>query len=83
MATVRLKNVNPLGYVDLPLIRRALKPGEEFDVDAAHAGRAPTPAKGEPGDDDYAPADPGDGLLAQIGNYELVTKPKTKPKDGE
>lgn len=34
-----LKNTNPLGAVDLPLIGRTLEPGEEFEVDedtAAH-----------------------------------------------
>lgn len=34
MATVRLRNTNPLGEVDLPLIGRTLTPGEEFDIDA-------------------------------------------------
>lgn len=30
--TVRLRNINPLGAVDLPLIGRSLDAGEEFDV---------------------------------------------------
>lgn len=30
---MRLKNVNPLGEVEFPLIRRTLAPGEEFDID--------------------------------------------------
>jgi hypothetical protein len=30
---VRLRNINPLGQVDLPLIGRRLEPGEEFDID--------------------------------------------------
>ena len=29
---MRLRNTNPLGAVDLPLIGRTLAPGEEFDV---------------------------------------------------
>lgn len=29
----KLRNVNPLGEVDVPLIGRTLGPGEEFDVD--------------------------------------------------
>ncbi len=29
---VRLRNTNPLGAVDLPLIGRVLQPGEEFEV---------------------------------------------------
>ena len=29
---MQLKNVNPLGAVDLPLIGRTLEPGEVFDV---------------------------------------------------
>lgn len=47
MATARLRNVNPLGRVDLPLIARqgdvegegegCLEPGEEFDVSPEHA----------------------------------------------
>lgn len=34
-----LRNINPLGRVDVPLVRRSLEPGEIFDVDddvAAH-----------------------------------------------
>lgn len=78
MAIVRLRNINPLGRVDLPLIGRqgedegegvaCLEPGETFEVDAKLAGRAPS---GTPGEDDY---DPGEGLLAQVGNFELVAK---------
>lgn len=60
-----LKNTNPLGAVELPLIGRVLEAGEEFEVTDEQAGRAPK-------DDD-----PGEGLLAQVGNYELVT-PKKK-----
>lgn len=40
-----------------------LAPNEPVEVDDATAGRAP---KGNPGDDDY---DPGEGLLAQTGNF--------------
>jgi hypothetical protein len=62
MALVRLRNINPLGQVDLPLIRRQgddylgeegignLEPGEEFDVASEHAAI----------------------LLQQSGNYEPV-----------
>lgn len=91
MATVRLRNINPLGQVDLPLVGRegdplgehgdgCLEPGEVFEVDEQLAGRAPS---GTPGEDGY---DPGEGLLAQVGNYELADdkpvnpKPETKPK---
>lgn len=34
---IPLKNTNPIGHVDLPLIGRALKPGEEFEVTAEQA----------------------------------------------
>lgn len=65
-----LRNTNPLGQVDLPLIGRqgdplgqagsgCLEPGEEFDVS-----------------DDHAKV-----LLEQVGNYELVTKPKPTAED--
>ena len=30
---MRLRNINPQGRIDLPLIGRALDVGEEFDVD--------------------------------------------------
>jgi len=33
---MHLKNVNPLGAVDLPLIGRTLEPGEVFEVTDAH-----------------------------------------------
>lgn len=72
MATVTLRNTNPVGAVFLPLLGRTLEAGEEFEVDAAVAGRAP---KGDPADEDY---DIGEGLLAQIGNYELVVKTSGK-----
>lgn len=36
----RLKNINPLGTIDLPLIGRTLGPGEEFDVDDSDAADA-------------------------------------------
>lgn len=38
-AAVQLKNINPLGAVDLPLIGRTLEAGEVFDVpdDAGNA----------------------------------------------
>lgn len=79
MATVLLRNISPLGHLDVPLIRRegdpvgqesagCLEPGEVFKVPAALAGQAPS---GTQGTDDW---DPGQGLLAQTGNFELVEK---------
>ena len=35
MATVRLRNTNPMGEVYLHLIGKNLTAGEEFDIDAA------------------------------------------------
>lgn len=78
MGLVTLRNTNPLGQVDLPIALRqgdpvgtdgagCLEPGEEFEIDALIAGRPPT---GDPDSDDY---DPGEGLLAQLGNYEHVS----------
>ncbi len=108
MGTVKLRNINPLGHVDLALIRReglvndepgtgCLLPGEVFEISEELAGVAPhwrpvsdediDPTTGEvyrwleqrttPGEsDDAAPGvevrDPGHGLLAQVGNYELA-----------
>ena len=94
MGTVLLRNINPLGPVDLPLLGRqedesgstlgvegvgCLEPGEVFEIDADLAGRAPSivliPAvdeDGEPTGEEIEHHDPGTGLLAQVGNYELV-----------
>lgn len=65
-----LRNVNPLGGVDLPLIGRSLEAGEEFEVTDEQAGKAPIVNK------DGEVTDLGSGLLSQVGNYELVTKKK-------
>ena len=73
----KLRNINPLGQVDVPILGRqgdpfgeegrgCLEPGEVFETTDEIAGRAPS------GDD------PGEGLLAQVDNYELVTEPKKK-----
>lgn len=94
MATVRLRNVNPLGQVDLPLVGRqedesgstlgvegvgCLEPGEVFEIDAELAGHAPftyledvLDEDGEPTGEQVERHDIGSGLLAQVGNYELV-----------
>lgn len=64
-----LKNINPLGAVELPLIGRVLEAGEEFEVTAAQAGRPPSTTADDDGNEIH---DPGEGLLAQVGNYVLV-----------
>lgn len=62
---MQLRNTNPLGAVDLPLIGRqgepigeegvgCLEPGEVFEIDDER----------------------GNALLEQVGNYELVREPK-------
>lgn len=92
--SVTLRNVNPLGQVDLPIAHRqgepfgtegvgCLEPGEVFDVSDEVAGREPsTSVDPETGEDVI---DPGFGLLAQVGNYErVVAAPaKTKTSKGE
>lgn len=65
MSDVTLKNVNPLGAVQLPTLGLEVEAGAEFTVSAVVAGKAPTDKS------------PGSGLLAQAGNYELAT-PKKK-----
>lgn len=64
--TVRLRNVSPLGDLDVPALGRVVKFGEEFDCPEAVAGR-------EPSDDD-----PGLGLLA--GYFKRVTPQKSAAK---
>jgi hypothetical protein len=84
MGLVTLRNINPLGQVDLPLIYRqdepfgvegagCLEPGEEFEVSQEHAGWPPS---GEAGDPDYIA---GEGLLAQTTNYEHVSGDLLEP----
>lgn len=71
---VQLRNVNPLGHVDLPLIGReghpedapdegegCLKPGEVFDVTQAQA----------------------EHLLEQVGNYELADAAAEKARQAD
>jgi hypothetical protein len=69
---MRLRNTNPLGHVDLPLIGRegeplgeegvgCLEPGEVFEVDD----------------------ETGEALLEQAGNYELADEKKARePRAG-
>lgn len=82
--TVTLRNISPLGTLDVPLIARegeplgqegrgCLEPGETFTVPAHLAGRAPS---GTPGEDDW---DPGEGLLGQTGNFALVVDGEGDP----
>lgn len=72
MATVKFRNINPQGAVDLPLIGRTLEAGEVFEVDASLAGEAAT------GSDDDGTFVAGHGLLGQVGtNYELVVDKKS------
>lgn len=71
--TVRLRNVSPLGDLDVPILGRVVAFGEEFDCHDDIAGREPNP------DPDPEKNDPGAGLLA--GYFERVTskKPADKP----
>lgn len=57
---MKLRNVNPLGRVDLPIARR------EGDVEGEGRGCL------EPGEVFEVPDDIGAALLAQVGNYEAV-----------
>lgn len=92
MATVQLRYIGGLQYVDVPILgREGDDPLEEhgagcvvrdevFDCDKTVAGRAPKLAADgtlELGDDGQ-PVDPGEGLLAQLGNFELASSPRRK-----
>ena len=68
---MKLRNISPLGELDLPLVGRILTAGEIFDVDDELAGRAPSIVVDE--DTGEQRLDPGEGLLAQVGNYEAVS----------
>lgn len=63
----KLRNINPLGQVDVPLLGRQGDPvGEE--------GRGCL----EPGEVFEVPKEIADVLLEQVDNYELVIEPKKK-----
>ena len=64
---MKLRNINPLGQVDLPLLGRTLEPGEEFDVDDAVAGRPPS---GTPFDDGVEADDAPDPTRAPLVEVE-------------
>lgn len=68
---MKLRNISPLGELDLPLIGQVLAPGEVFDVDEALAGRAPSITVDTGTGEEVL--DLGEGLLAQVGNFEAVT----------
>lgn len=64
---MKLRNISPLGELDLPLVGRILTAGEIFDVNDEQAGREPAQVVDEDGQESL---DPGEGLLAQVGVYE-------------
>jgi hypothetical protein len=66
---MRLRNINPLGAVDLPLIRREGEPFGEHGVGCL-----------EPGEVFEVDDEIGTALLEQVGNYELADKPAPKPR---
>lgn len=72
MPDVTLRNINPLGDVQIPSLGIEVAAGETFTVPDDVAGKAPTVNA------DGVVKDLGKGLLAQAGNYELAT---TKKKD--
>lgn len=65
MKTVRLRNINPLGAVDVPILRRQ---GEPFGTEGLGCL--------EPGEVFDCPDDIAEGLLEQSANYERVTTAK-------
>jgi hypothetical protein len=61
----KLRHINPLGQVDVPVLRRQ---GEPFGVEGSGCL--------EPGEVFETTDDIAVGLLAQVDNYELVTEKK-------
>lgn len=61
-----LKNISPLGDLQIPQLRVFVKAGEDFEVPDDVAGRPPSGVEGEDG------YDLGEGLLAQTSNFALV-----------
>ena len=79
-----LRNVNPIGEVDVPLIGREGDNGVYADPDdRGYSERTPTPGSGclERGEEFEVSKAVADHLLEQAGNFELVKQ--TKPKGSE
>lgn len=78
-----LKNISPLGELDLPLINREGDNGTYGEPDAdGYSARKPTPGSGclEAGEEFDVPDDVARELLKQDTNFAVVGKSKT-PKD--
>ncbi len=78
---MQLKNVNPLGAVDLPLIGREGDNGTYGEPDErGYAVRTPVPGSGclEAGEVFEVSDEIGKALLEQVGNYEPATKTEAK-----
>ena len=72
--SITLRNVSPLGDLDVPILRRIVEAGEEFEVPASIAGCAPVAAT------DQDPGHPGEGLLGQADNFKIVEPTKGAKK---
>jgi len=78
---VLLKNTNPIGAVDLPLIGRSGDNGTYGEPDErGYSQRTPVPGSGclEAGEEFDVADDVGQHLLEQVGNYAQVNATKTK-----
>jgi hypothetical protein len=92
VSTVQLRYIGGIEHVDVPILRREGEPleehgvgclvrGEVFTCDKTVAGRVPKLADDgtlEIDPDTGQPVDPGEGLLAQVANFELASKPAAK-----
>jgi len=63
----KLRNINPLGHVDVPLLRRQGEPFDEAGVGCL-----------APGEVFEVSDEIAERLLEQVDNYELVTEQKAK-----
>jgi hypothetical protein len=77
----KLRNINPLGQVDLPLIDRQGDNGVyAAPDDRGYEARTAVPESGclEAGEEFEVSQEIAEHLLEQAGNYELVKTPVTK-----
>ena len=89
---MRLRNISPLGQLDVPALYRqgepfgqegagCLEPGEEFDCPDELGGRAPSETT-DP-ETGVVTIDRGSGMLAQVGVFEEVKKPRRRGQESE
>lgn len=77
---MRIQYVGPFDSVEVPGIPEPVARGGVVDVDDKLAGRAPSAAVDDDGNE---VVDQGEGLLAQVDNWQPAPKQRRRSGEGE